>query len=146
MTTKIDAGRLSDFAAAKNVKLKVCSAFHYQLDGKYQVNVYPTTGRIYIQGMNYSTKIFDAEEAVQYAAGERFPKGIEGDPRKAMTARKRFLWQSGKKVCGICKLPIATMAEATVDHKIPLARGGSNRMDNLQLAHDACNQEKGSKV
>lgn len=147
MTTKIDIGQLSFFADLKAVKMKVCTAHHIQLHGKYLVNVYPTTGRIYIQGMNYSARIFDHVEAVDYATGDRFPTGIEAPARKAMTAKKRFLWQSsGSKKCGICLQPIATYEQATVDHKIPLSRGGSNRMDNLQLAHEECNQKKGNSV
>lgn len=144
---KIDVGQLAFFADLKAVKLKVCSAFHYQLQGKFQVNVYPTTGRIYIQGMNYGKTVRDHVEAVDYATGDRFPKGIEAAKRKPMTAKKDFLWKiSGTKRCGICLLPIATKEEATVDHKIPRSRGGSNRMDNLQLAHATCNQEKGNSV
>lgn len=137
---KIDVDQLGFFAGIKNVQMKVCTQFHIQLQGRYQVNVYPSTGRIYIQGMNYSARIHDHVEAVDYATGDRFPKGIEAAKRKPMTAKKDFLWKiSGTKRCGICLLPIATKEEATVDHKIPRSRGGSNRMDNLQLAHATCN-------
>lgn len=30
-----------------------------------------------------------------------------------------------------------------VDHKIPLAKGGTNNQCNLQAMHNACNNEKG---
>ena len=30
----------------------------------------------------------------------------------------------------------------TVDHKIPLAKGGTNDLSNLQLAHLTCNRAK----
>ncbi len=139
--------QLEFYAGLKAVTVKVCTEHHVQLNGKYQVNVYPTTGRIYIQGMNYSARVFDHVEAVDYATGDRFPGGVKSPGRKAMTGKKTMLWdRMAYRKCGICKLPIATMAEATVDHKIPLSRGGSNRMDNLQLAHQTCNQEKGKKV
>ena len=39
-----------------------------------------------------------------------------------------------------------TLETATVDHVIPLARGGSNADDNLVLACDPCNKEKGHEV
>jgi len=32
---------------------------------------------------------------------------------------------------------------ATIDHVYPLALGGTNRMDNLKLAHRACNSSRG---
>lgn len=147
MTEVIDTKQLKFFAELKGVRFTKHTDYHAQLDGKYQVNVYPTTGRIYIKGMNYSAKIFDHVEAVDFATGDRFPSGIEAPARKAMTAKKTALWdKAAYRICGICKKPIPTMAEATVDHKIPLSRGGSNRMDNLQLAHEECNQQKGNRV
>jgi 5-methylcytosine-specific restriction endonuclease McrA len=33
----------------------------------------------------------------------------------------------------------------TVDHIIPLARGGSHTWDNVQLAHHLCNSLKGDR-
>jgi 5-methylcytosine-specific restriction endonuclease McrA len=34
---------------------------------------------------------------------------------------------------------------ASIDHRIPLAAGGSSHLANLQLAHGICNNRKGSK-
>lgn len=147
MTHKIDVDLLKFYAGLKAVPLVEHTEYHVQLNGKYQVNVYPSTGRIYIQGMNYSARIFDHVEAVDYATGDRFPRGIAAPKRRPMANKKTFLWdRPAYRRCGICGEMIATMAEATVDHKIPLSRGGSNRTDNLQLAHEACNQRKGNRV
>lgn len=144
---KIDVDQLGFFAGIKNVQMKVCTQFHIQLQGKYQVNVYPSTGRIYIQGMNYSARINDHVEAVDYATGDRFPAGIDPAKRRPLGRKKHHLWFTHqRRTCGICGLPIATFEEATVDHKVPRSRGGSNRMDNLQLAHEVCNQKKGNSV
>ena len=33
-----------------------------------------------------------------------------------------------------------------VDHRIPVIKGGSNDLKNLQLAHASCNRQKGSKL
>jgi 5-methylcytosine-specific restriction endonuclease McrA len=33
-----------------------------------------------------------------------------------------------------------------VDHRHPLSKGGTNALDNLQLAHWRCNKEKGARL
>ena len=43
--------------------------------------------------------------------------------------------------CAICGNPI-DFGSFTVDHKNPLARGGSNEYDNLQATCDSCNHMK----
>jgi 5-methylcytosine-specific restriction endonuclease McrA len=50
--------------------------------------------------------------------------------------------------CGICGEPIFKRFKhphsfsVSIDHKVPLARGGTNALSNLQLAHLACNSRK----
>ncbi len=54
--------------------------------------------------------------------------------------------------CGICSEPVdATLAfpaplSATLDHVVPMARGGSHVPANVQLAHFRCNTSKGARV
>jgi 5-methylcytosine-specific restriction endonuclease McrA len=38
------------------------------------------------------------------------------------------------------------MKDATIDHIIPLSRGGQDTIDNMQLAHDGCNQLKADSM
>jgi 5-methylcytosine-specific restriction endonuclease McrA len=64
--------------------------------------------------------------------------------RKPLTSAKRRLLKK-IKTCAICGDPV-TAGQASVDHRIPLSRGGSNRADNLQLAHKRCNFDKGSTI
>lgn len=52
-------------------------------------------------------------------------------------------------VCRICDAPVEpthpdTGFHASVDHIVGWARGGTDDLDNLQLAHQACNSAKGS--
>lgn len=50
--------------------------------------------------------------------------------------------------CGICGEPIFKRFKhphsfsASIDHKVPIARGGTNALSNLQLAHLGCNSRK----
>lgn len=56
-------------------------------------------------------------------------------------AEKLFKLQRGK--CPCCAKPLGN--DYHLDHKIPLALGGSNTDDNMQLLTAACNLQKGSK-
>lgn len=56
-------------------------------------------------------------------------------------------------ICAICGKPVDKSLRsphplsASVDHIIPLARGGHpSALDNLQLTHRACNRAKGTKL
>lgn len=54
--------------------------------------------------------------------------------------------------CGICGLDVdmtlrkPDVMRASVDHVVPVARGGTNERTNLQLAHLRCNMRKGARV
>lgn len=52
-------------------------------------------------------------------------------------------------VCGICREPVdpdvrwPDLSCASLDHVVPLAKGGPHTVDNVQLAHFMCNSLKG---
>jgi 5-methylcytosine-specific restriction endonuclease McrA len=48
-------------------------------------------------------------------------------------------------VCRICGKPIYGFHRTHIDHKNPLANGGSHHTRNLQLVHAACNLKKGTR-
>ena len=65
--------------------------------------------------------------------------------------RKKILLT--QDVCGICGKPVDKSLKfphpmsPTVDHIIPIAKGGHpSALDNLQAAHLICNQVKGSRL
>lgn len=53
--------------------------------------------------------------------------------------------------CGICGIVIdfalahPDRSAATVDHVVPVSKGGTSDLPNLQLAHRRCNEEKGDE-
>lgn len=55
-------------------------------------------------------------------------------------------------ICGICRqqvdqgLRVPDLLAPTVDHVVPVSRGGIHRLDNVQLAHFICNAEKGDAL
>jgi 5-methylcytosine-specific restriction endonuclease McrA len=65
--------------------------------------------------------------------------------------RYRNIIRQGEPPC-FCGKPINYQApyldplEFTIDHIIPLARGGEDVLDNLRAAHRACNRDKGDTM
>lgn len=55
-------------------------------------------------------------------------------------------------ICQLCNHPVSklrgreTIDIASIDHIIPLAKGGKHSYDNVQLAHFTCNSRKGARV
>ena len=47
------------------------------------------------------------------------------------------------RMCPYCRCLLALISEMSIDHKIPLARGGGHRLDNLELICKPCNEKKG---
>lgn len=47
--------------------------------------------------------------------------------------------------CGICGLPVLPGEPLDIDHIVPVALGGSDDPENLQVAHASCNRSKGAR-
>lgn len=45
-------------------------------------------------------------------------------------------------VCQICEKPFTSMKDITFDHIVPVSKGGTDELENIQLAHYKCNQSK----
>ena len=54
---------------------------------------------------------------------------------------KRF----GTLTCCLCNKSIE-FGQDSLEHKIPISKGGSNDIDNLEIAHFSCNSSKGNKI
>ncbi len=55
------------------------------------------------------------------------------------------VFERDQGICGICRLE-CSRNEASVDHIIPLSKGGTHTWDNIQLAHMLCNIKKGNRI
>lgn len=73
---------------------------------------------------------------------------INNSPRKLLIRRileklnkKKF----GKLTCEICKKDLSS-GFTTIDHIIPISKGGTGYIWNLQLAHGYCNEKKANEI
>jgi 5-methylcytosine-specific restriction endonuclease McrA len=76
---------------------------------------------------------------------ELLKQGLLIKNETAKKRKKRKLLQLSNNICGICGQP-TSLKKSNIDHIIPKSKGGSNRLDNLQVAHIKCNQLKGNKI
>ena len=138
----LDSALLEKKCKAAGLEFRRHTDFHLSVRGRFLVNIYPTTGRAHLKGGQRSGCVQSVEQVIELAQGDAAVNVGDLAKRRQMTSSKRQLWRHSH-ICGLCKEPIDSFEEATVDHIIPRARGGSNRFDNLQLAHEQCNQGKG---
>lgn len=54
------------------------------------------------------------------------------------------VYDRDKGVCGICHFSVSSK-EKSLDHVVPLSKGGEHSYANVQLAHLLCNSRKGAK-
>jgi len=47
--------------------------------------------------------------------------------------------------CKYCRIPL-DLENSTLDHIIPLSKGGTNKMENLAVACSDCNNKKGNAI
>lgn len=59
--------------------------------------------------------------------------------------KEEFLKLWKQDTCGICKMTV-TNNDKSLDHIMPIARGGRNDIANLQIAHLRCNQVKNDNI
>ena len=135
-------------AAALGLQLIVHSPYHWQVrGGRFIVNYYPTKDTIYVNG-THSAKGCQIKGDFARAlrlANEAPPVGRSHAERhgpKWIRRMRRKLYAS-HPYCFICGVKFNNPREATLEHIIPLARGGSHGEDNLALSHQSCNLAKG---
>lgn len=61
--------------------------------------------------------------------------------RKFTDYEKKTVYAKYNGSCAICGKPVK-FDKLTIDHKIPISKGGTNEMSNIQLACRECNLMK----
>ena len=85
------------------------------------------------------------------ATSRRYRPDKDGTHRSAFDKNKKRIYAT-QTVCALCGRPVDFSLKfpdpmsPTIDHIIPIAKGGHpSDIENLQLAHLACNRKKADK-
>lgn len=140
---KLKAGKLAYYAANRDVLLA-------DFADRYKKNPEPAKARTiawskinqeHVKEYNRAWHKANPNAAKVISENRRARKLNNGGRLSRGLSAKLFVLQKGK--CACCGLPLG--ASYHMDHVIPLALGGSNTDDNIQLLRQRCNSQKGKK-
>ena len=137
---------LSDAAAARGLKVVERGQYHFQIvGGPLLVNFYPLSKKhsAYIAGTTGRRTGVTPEQAVEMAF---LPPPIaarsqKDDRKRNYRAQRRKMLKFSDK-CHWCGMKL-TLDTSTMDHVIPLHRGGLDNANNRVLACEPCNSKRG---
>lgn len=140
--------KIADKRHPGQVRIHDCGNGHVQIYGPLLVNYYPDSRKktAYIGGTKVGIHGVSPEQALSLAF--RAPAVTESPDQRGRqrSARKRLLKKaaciSGKYKCMWCP-GLFPKDDLTVEHIIPLARGGLDNDNNKGLACRPCNQARG---
>jgi hypothetical protein len=137
---------LSELAKEFSLEFSRKSLYHFHLKGVFLLNIYPTKKTVYVQGTNGKASYSTIDELIDLANGESDLEGVEKGKRVSGRARRKALWSSGVRKCFVCDGEFTDFEQTTLEHKVPLSKGGSNRRDNISLSHSTCNSDRGNSL
>lgn len=155
--------RFSELLPSRGLQGHDCGGGHWQIrGGKYIVNFYRSTKRgpvVYINGTKAGIRCSIVEQALKLAIKmAKFGPSLkqpDGQNVKRLKSQKvvrlRRALFAASNLCYWCSKELSLhktpgQEQATLDHIIPISRGGSNGQDNQVLACTECNQRRGNSI
>ena len=100
-------------------------------------------------GGNISRRVYTPEERRSNKRANEHTRRIKSG--KALTVKElqnlyeENIKEYGTLTCYLCEKQIE-FGQDSIDHILPIAKGGTNDMKNLSIAHKSCNFSKGTKL
>jgi hypothetical protein len=120
---------------------------HFQIKGALLVNYYPNAKRqtAYVAGTNRGKHFVNPVQAVALAFKPPAFRPGETERKSGGYRRVKIRLFKKQKHCHWCKAKL-TLETATLEHVIPLARGGLDNDNNRVLACEPCNRKRGHSM
>ena len=138
--------KLFDLAVKHNCTIFIRTNGHIQIKGKLLVNYYPFSMNqsAYVAGTKCGKNQVSFEHAFKMANNppDLIDKKVKRKP-SYKKIRERMLSKSNK--CFWCEKKL-TIESSTIDHVIPLSRGGLDNNNNRVLSCPECNQSRGNAM
>lgn len=139
--------KLKKLAVEKGVEYIDKGNGHIQLKGALMVNYYPNSKSksAYIAGTKKASKQVTPEMAIDMCFTAPVAQAPIVKRRSNTRVTRAKMLKKGITVCHWCKTPL-TLDTSTIEHVIPLARGGLDNANNRTLACYDCNQDRGGNM
>jgi 5-methylcytosine-specific restriction endonuclease McrA len=132
-------------AKKRGAQVVECGGGHFQIRGRLLVNYYPFSKKrsAYVAGTLRAEHNISPAQAVAMAFdAPPITNGTKAKRSKnAKRVRARIIARNGPN-CHWCQA-VLTLETSTVDHVVPIARGGLNNPNNTVLACEPCNRGRG---
>ena len=134
------------------VKVVQVSDHHWQVHGQIMINHYPLSKKktAYIQNTTAGIENVSVKQALSWAANPalipraKLPYSKKRKTNSTYKRAKKRLIKKGMVNCFWCKKPLND--DVTLEHIVPLSKGGLDCESNWALAHEKCNQAQGDKL
>ena len=138
--------KLRRMAKANNVEYIDKGDGHIQLKGLLLVNYHPNSKNrtAYVAGTRKGIKNVTNEQAIKMTFTPPDKDNLKVKRRKSYRKQKDIMLAK-KPYCHWCDCKL-TKETATIEHIVPLAKGGLNNMNNYALACEKCNRERGCNM
>lgn len=137
---------LRDAAAARGATVSDKGNGHFQIRGRLLVNYYPFSKRrtAYVAATTHGKEGVSPTEAVAmaFSAPPLADTERRADRKGKTRQKRRMLIQRKGNRCHWCGAEV-TLDTSTIEHVIPLARGGLDNSNNRVLACKPCNHGRG---
>jgi len=138
--------QLLDLANKEGVEVTILPNNHFQIHGKLLVNYYPISKRrtAYVRGTIKGRHNVTPKQAIAMAFEQPSTVGMPAKRRGKTKAKKENLLKK-HPFCHWCNRGLTTES-ATLEHIIPLKRGGLDNANNRVLACRECNHGRGCNM